>query len=114
MQVIARARAIGKPSMLIPTASHFSTAHGDVRVVGIDAVDWTVAYHNKRYDVLTDRNGCMLAASLPAHGVTIERRPALPATAYPLWPPYAAPTDKAYAAIGVAIPAPQGRVLGGT
>lgn len=112
--VIARARALDKSAMKIPVVSHFTSLHGDVDVQRIDELDWTLAYHNKRYDVLTDQKGCMLAASLPANGVTIERRSPMAETAYPLWAPYAAPPDHAYAAADVSITAPQGRVLAGT
>jgi dipeptidyl aminopeptidase/acylaminoacyl peptidase len=113
-QAIARARVLGQPSSKIVAASLYSDSRGEVLVERSDATDWVVSYHNKRYEVLTDEQGCMLAATLPEHGVMIERRAEFGADQYPLWAPYAAPPDGAYQAEEVSIPAPQGHVLVGT
>jgi dipeptidyl aminopeptidase/acylaminoacyl peptidase len=56
----------------------------------------------------------MLAATLPEHGVMIERRAEFPPDQYPLWAPYGAPPDGAYKNEEVSLPAPQGHVLAGT
>jgi dipeptidyl aminopeptidase/acylaminoacyl peptidase len=72
-----------------------------------------VTYHNKRYLVLTDAQGCMIAATLPDFGVTIERRFDFPRSAYPLWAAYSAPPDHAYSAQDVKI-ATTGHTLAGT
>ena len=113
-QSIARARVLGQPSSKIQAASLYSDSRGEVLVERLDETDWVVSYHNKRYDVLTDQQGCMLSATLPDHGVTIERRAEFDKNQYPLWPPYAAPPDGAYQAEEVRIPAPQGHMLAGT
>jgi dienelactone hydrolase len=113
-QAVARARVLGQLSSAIPAASLYSDSRGEVQVDRLDSTDWVVSYHNKRYEVLTDEQGCMLSAILPDHGVTIERRTDFTAGQYPLWPPYAAPPDGAYRAEEVSIPAPQGHVLVGS
>jgi dienelactone hydrolase len=113
-QAVLRARLMDKPVARIPAASPLSPAHGEVLVERLDATDWVVDYHDKRYDVLTDAHGCLLAATLPDHGVVIERRPPMPPGDYPLWAPDTAPPDGAYAANEVAIKAPQGHTLAGT
>lgn len=113
-QAIDRARSIGGAEARVRGASLFSSASGEIEVDRVDATDWTVAYHGKKYLVLTDTASCVVAASLPAFGVTIERRPSYPATAYPMWAPYAAPPDRAYASDDVVIPASEGIKLAGT
>ena len=113
-QAIARARIIAQPSAIIPAASLYSSSRGEVSVERFDPTDWVVSYHHKRYQVLTDGDGCMLSAILPEYGVTIERRTNFPADSYPTWLPYAAPPDGAYSAADVTIPAPQGHVLAAT
>lgn len=113
-QAVARARVLGEASMKIPGASLYSDSRGDVLVERLDATDWVVSYHNKRYEVLTDEQGCMLSAILPEHGLVIERRAEFRADQYPLWGPYGAPPDGAYRAEEVSIPAPQGHTLAGT
>ncbi|HXZ42716.1 MAG TPA: alpha/beta fold hydrolase [Terriglobales bacterium] len=80
----------------------------------IDATDWVVGYQDKTYLVLTDEQGCMLAATMPDYGVVVQRRVGFSADNYPLWAPYAAPPDGAYRAEDVSIRAPQGHVLAGT
>jgi uncharacterized protein len=113
-QAVLRARVSGEASSKIPGASLYSDSRGEVLVERLDATDWVVSYHNKRYEVLTDNAGCMLAATLPEHGVVIERRIGFRAEQYPLWAPYGAPPDGAYRAEEVTIPAPQGHKLVGT
>jgi dienelactone hydrolase len=111
---VARARVLDRTVASVRAGSLFTDAVGDVTVDRIDPTDWTVAYHKKTYQVLTDDRGCIVAASLPEFGVTIERRLDFPAGAYPLWPPYGAPPDGAYAAVDVTIHAPDGTALAGT
>ena len=113
-QAVYRARALGAAAVHVSAQSLFSSARGVVDVRRLDDVDWTVAYHRKTYDVLTDARGCLLAASLPEYGVTIERRRWFSQASYPMWAPYAAPPDRAYAATGVRISAARGAVLAGT
>ncbi len=113
-QAVARARALGAQTSHIAATSLFSKAVGTIDVQRIDDTDFSIAYHHKRYDVFTDTRGCVLAASLPDFGVTIERRFDVSAAAYALWAPYAAPPDRAYASAGVAIPSASGVVLAGT
>lgn len=113
-QAVLRARVSGEASSKIPGVSLYSDSRGEVLVERLDATDWVVSYHNKRYEVLTDDAGCMLAATLPEHGVVIERRVGFRAEQYPLWAPYGAPPDGAYRAEEVSIFAPQGHKLVGT
>jgi hypothetical protein len=113
-QAVRRARALGKASVRIPAASLFRDTRGDVDVERVDPTDWVVRYHGKEYEVATDEHGCMLAATLPKYGVTIERRLGFKPDQYPLWAPYAAPPDGAYRAEEVRVRAPQGHVLAGT
>jgi dienelactone hydrolase len=113
-EAVLRARTLDQPASKIPAASLYSDTRGEVLVERVDATDWVVSYHNKHYIVLTDEHGCMLAATLPDHGITIERRADFTADQYPRWPPYAAPPDGAYRAADVSIRAPQGHVLAGT
>jgi dienelactone hydrolase len=113
-QAVARARVMGQRSSHIPASSMFSDTRGEVLVDRLDDTGWVVTYHNKRYDVLTDDQGCLIAATLPDAGTTIERRAEFAAERYPLWPPYAAPPDGAYQAREVTISAPQGHALAGT
>lgn len=113
-QAVARARVLNQPTVSIPGASLYTDTHADLLVDRLDGTNWVVSVHNKRYEVLTDENGCMESAILPAYGVAIERRSAFPADQYRLWAPYAAPPDGAYRAVDVSIHAPQGHVLAGT
>jgi dipeptidyl aminopeptidase/acylaminoacyl peptidase len=113
-QAVLRARVLDQKEAQINGASLFSDARNDITVERVGPTDWVVAAHNKKYLVLTDENGCMLAATLPEYGVTIERRSDFKPEQYPVWPPYAAPPDHAYSATEVSIPAPQGHVLSGT
>jgi len=73
-----------------------------------------ISYQDKKYLALTDDRGCLLSATLPDYGVVIERRTGFSESQYPLWAPYAAPPDHAYAARDVSIRAPQGHTLAGT
>ena len=121
-QAVLRARRLlqattqppARPRVQVTAASLFSDARGEVEVERLDATDWVVSYHGKRYDVLTGDDGRMLAATLPEFGVTIERRGDFPPGDYPLWAPNAAPPDGAYGAREVSIRAPQGHLLAGT
>jgi len=113
MQAVARAVVLNQDRVEIPGASLYTDTRGNILVERIDATDWKVTYHNKRYLVLTDTQGCMIAATLPDFGVTIERRFDFPRSAYPLWPAYGAPPDHAYAAQEVSI-ATAGHTLAGT
>ena len=113
-QAVARARFLNQPISHVVAASLYSDSRGEVLVERLDATDWVVSYHNKRYEVLTDEQGCMLAATLPEHGVMIERRAEFGADQYPVWAPYTAPPDRAYRAEEVSITAPQGHVLAAT
>ena len=113
-QAVLRARALGEKTAHIQGASLFSDARNDITVERVDATDWVVEARNKKYLVLADEQGCLIAATLPEFGVTIERRPDFKPEQYPLWPPYAAPPDHAYQAAEVKIPSAQGIVLAGT
>ena len=113
-QVVARARVLNQSSVTVPGASLYADSRTDILVDRVDATDWVVNIHNKRYQVLTDAAGCMLSAILPEYGVIIERRTDFTPEQYPLWSPYGAAPDKAYTATEVSIPAPQGHVLTGT
>jgi uncharacterized protein len=113
-QAIARARVLDLPVATIPTANLYRDSPNEAQVERVDRNDWVLRINNKRYEVLTDDQGCMLSATLPDYGVVIERRTDFSADQYPLWGPYAAPPDDAYTADEVRIPAPQGHVLAGT
>jgi pimeloyl-ACP methyl ester carboxylesterase len=113
-QAIARARLLDKPLSKIVGASLYSDSRSEIAVERIDATDWVASYEDKKYLVLTDEHGCMLAATMPDYGVVIERRAGFSANSYPLWAPYAAPPDGAYQAENVSIRAPKGHVLAGT
>jgi len=113
-QAVLRARALGEKTAHIQGASLFSDARNDITVEQLDPTDWVVGARNKRYLVQSDDRGCVLAASLPEYGVTIERRADFQPGQYPLWPSYSAPSDGAYRATEVSIPAPQGHLLSGT
>lgn len=113
-QAIARARFLNQPSSKFPAASLYSDTRTEVAADRVDPTDWVITYQDKKYLVLTDEQGCMLAATMPDYGVVIESRAGYPAAQYPLWPPYSAPPDGAYRAVDVSIPAAQGAVLAGT
>jgi len=113
-QALDRAIVIGGSSVDVPARSLFSSASGKVSVVRIDPADWTVSYHSKTYLVLTDDRSCVISASLPAFGVTIERRSSFSPASYPMWAPYAAPPDRAYTVATAKIPAHGGATLAGT
>jgi hypothetical protein len=113
-QAVARARVSDQPSSKILAASLYSDSRGEVLVERLDATNWVVTYRNKRYEVLTDVQGCMLSAMMPDYGVVIERRAQFGAYEYSLWAPYAAPPDGVYGAEEVNITAPQAHVLAGT
>ncbi|HTL99583.1 MAG TPA: alpha/beta fold hydrolase [Candidatus Omnitrophota bacterium] len=113
-EAIQRARFLGQDAIRLPASSLFRDSRDEVEVARVDSTDWVVRCHGKRYEVLTDREGRMLSATLPEYGVTIERRDGFRADQYPLWNPNGAPPDGAYRAADVSIRAPQGHVLTGT
>ena len=111
---ILRTRARGDSVATLAATSLFRDSQDEISVTRLDATDWIVECHGKRYQVLTDDQGRLLAASLPEFAVVIERRDGFDPKRYPLWAPYAAPPDSAYRAVDVAIRAPLGHVLAGT
>lgn len=113
-QAVRRALVLNQQVSRVDGASLFRDTRSRIEVTRVDSTDWVVECHNKRYLVLTDSSGRMLAASLPEYGVTIERREGYAEANYPLWPANSAPPDGAYRAADVAIHAPQGHVLAGT
>lgn len=113
-QAIQRARVLNVPAAKIPGASLFSGARPAISVQRVDPTSWALTYQDKKYLALSDSRGCLLSATMPDYGVTIERRDDFPVSQYPLWPPYAAPPDGTYRAEKVSIRAPQGHSLAGT
>lgn len=113
-QAVRRAAVVGRDHVELAVASPSSPWKGTVAIDRIDPTDWVLTAMGKRYQVLTDAQACLLAATLPAYGVTIERRDRFDPRAYQPWPPYGAPPDGAYSATEVRIAAPAGHVLAGT
>jgi dienelactone hydrolase len=113
-QAIARARVLNNTRSTIPGASLYSNARAEISVERVDSTDWVVGYQDRKYLAHTDDQGRLWSATLPDYGVVIERRTGFLESQYPLWAPYAAPPDRAYAAQDVNIHAPQGHVLAGT
>jgi len=113
-QAVRRARVLGQPIVHLPGANLYHDTRTDVVVERLDATDWVVRCNGKRYDVLSDEEGNLVAATLPAYGVVIERRIGFSPAAYPVWPAEAAPPGAPYRALPVRIPAPVGHVLAGT
>ena len=107
-QIVLRARASKATTVALVAGSKFVPASATVEA--IDANSWTVTIGPRQYDVLLDAQGCMVAATLAAYGITFERRPA----AATLEGRYTAPADAPYTATDVKISAPQGHVLAGT
>jgi len=95
-QAILRARSLGQPAVTIPGASLYSSSRYDVAVEKVDPTSWVVRALDREYDVVTDERGCVQSVTLPAYGVTIERRTDVPQAPYPLWTPYGPPPDHAY------------------
>lgn len=60
-----------QPISHIPAASLYRDSLADIVVERVDPTDWTVAFRNRRYQVLTDTHGCLLAATLSEYGVVI-------------------------------------------
>src|SRR6266404_269605 len=100
-QAIARARILDRPLSRIPGASWYSDSRPEITDERITPTDWSVVYQDKKYTVLTDEHGCLLSATMPDYGVTIERRTGFSESSYPPWPPYSAPPDHAYGALEV-------------
>ena len=113
-QAVRRARILDRPVVRIPAASLFRDFRADLEITRVDSTDWVVRWHSKRYEVLTDAGGRMLAVSLPAFGVTIERVEGFTPDRYPLWAPNLAPSGAPYTVAEVKVAAPQGHVLAGT
>jgi uncharacterized protein len=113
-QAVERASFLGSDVRHLIGASLFNDSHSDITVERVSAKDWVLSYQDKKYLVLTDEKGCMISATLPDYGVTIERRAQFTAADYVPWAPYGAPPEGSYRAIEVSIPAPQGHVLSGT
>lgn len=111
-QIVLRARAIGGATQTVPLVAASKDVPHQAAVERIDAGNWTVAIGPRSYDVVLDE-GCMVAATLAAYGITFERRELAP-EAYPLEGRYAAPHGAPYTATEVKIPAPAGHVLAGT
>jgi hypothetical protein len=105
-------RAHGATAKVALAATSKDVPH-EAQVERIDANDWSVILGPRRYEVVVDDHGCLEAASLPAYGITFERRE-VAAASYPLEGKYTAPHDAPYTAIDVKITAPQGHVLAGT
>jgi len=113
-QAVRRARVLEQPLVHLPGASLYRDARADVVVERLDATDWVVTANGKRWDVVTDSSGAMLASTMPTDGVVIERRTGFTTADWPAWPADAPPPDGAYRALDVRIPAPEGHVLAGT
>ncbi|MBV8760061.1 MAG: alpha/beta hydrolase, partial [Deltaproteobacteria bacterium] len=109
-RIVAKARAGAKTVKLVSTSKDVPT---EARVEAIDATDFTITVGTRTYDVVTDDQGCLLAATLAPYGVTFERRDLAP-DAYPLEGAYTAPKGAPYTATDVKITAPQGHTLAGT
>lgn len=112
--VVRRARALGGDAVRLEGASLYRDSHVPIDVTRTDSTDWVVRVNGKRYEVLTDRAGALLAATLPDYGVEIERRIGFRRAAYADWLPNDPAPGAPYAAREVAIPAPEGHVLAGT
>jgi hypothetical protein len=84
-QAIMRARGMNVPSAKIPGASLYRESRDEIVVDRVDAIDWVVQHAGRKYLVLSDEQGCMLSATVPEYGVTIERRADFAPARYPLW-----------------------------
>lgn len=113
-QAVARARVLDLPIAHVAATSLYRDSLTDVLARRIDTVDWVVTFRDKTYQVLTDENGCMQAATMPEYGIVIERRTGFSPSRYPLWPPYSGPPDGAYTASEAKIATPEGQTLAGT
>ena len=113
-QVLLRAAVLGRPHAVIPLTLASSWQRANAMVDRGLANAWTVRVGAKKYDVLAGAGGCMLSATMPDYGVTIEHRDRFAARDYPLWPLFQAPPDGAYDAREVRITAPAGYTLAGT
>ncbi len=112
-QIVLRARAAGGGSERVAIVAASKDVPHAAQVERVDADDYSVELGPRHYDVIVDDQGCLLAATLAAYGITIERRQ-VAAAAYPLEGAYTAPAGAPYTATDVKIPAPQGHVLAGT
>jgi dienelactone hydrolase len=109
-QVVMRAHGA---TTSVPIVATSKDVPAKAQVDRVDATDFTVTIGPRTYDVVVDARGCMTAATLASYGITFERRE-VDADDYPLEGRYAAPRGAPYTAADVKIPAPKGRVLGGT
>jgi dienelactone hydrolase len=112
-QVVLRARAAGGDATMVPLFAASRDVPRQAMVERIDPNDWTVTIGPRRYGVVVDDAGCMLAATLAAYGITFERRE-VASDDHPLEGRYRAPKSAPYTATEVTIPAPQGHALAGT
>ena len=111
--VIRYARAAGTPKTRVKLGSLTEPALREMVVERRSATDWSATLGERHYEIATDANGCLMAATLPEYGLTFERLN-LPPTSFPAWPRYGAPPDGAYSAQEVRIVAPEGHTLAGT
>jgi dienelactone hydrolase len=112
--VLRRAHHLGGATATIRIQAIGDDAPREIVVEKLFSHGWTAQLGDRRYDAVTDDDGCLRAAVLPAYGVTFERRFDFAPASYPAWPRYAAAPDGAYTAADVRIPAPEGHVLAGT
>jgi len=112
--VLRRARRLGAASTTIPIQAIGDEAPRQIVVERLFSNGWTARLDARHYDAVTDDDGCLRAAILPAYGVTFERRGDFAPSSYPAWPRYAAAPDGVYTAAEVRIPTPEGHVLAGT
>ena len=107
-RIVQRARAGAKTVTLVATSKDVPKL---AQIDKIDANDYTVTIGPRSYDVVVDDQGCMLAATLAAYGITFERRDVADIAVEGA---YTAPPGAPYTATDVKISAPQGHVLAGT
>jgi uncharacterized protein len=112
--VLRRARHLGAASTTIAIQGIGEETPRQIVVERLFTNGWTARLGERRYDAVTDDDGCLRSAVLPAYGVTFERRDDFAPASYAPWPRYAAAPDGAYTATDVRIPAPEGHVLAGT
>ena len=113
-QVVRRARSVGGEKVEIPVYRFVGkkTLPAIVTFKGSDAA--RVEVGDKVFDLVIDREGRILAGQITAYGITIERLPSLPRTAYQAWSPYGTPPGAPYRAEEVRVSTPHGHTLAGT
>jgi dienelactone hydrolase len=112
--VLRRARHLGTASTTMAVQGIGDDRPRSIVVERRFSNGYTARLGDRRYDAVTDDDGCLRAAVLPAYGITFERRDDFALASYAPWPRYAAAPDGAYTAADVRIPAPEGHVLAGT